>query len=294
MTEAAPQAHGEPATPRSQPKDARELIPDAARSGTRAALLACADTKLLLGYHYGEWTFGAPALEAAIAACSMGQDELGHARQLHGLLDHFYGLKQETLVEDRTGREFADVAFLDRPFGSWADLVAANALVDLGVTLEIAAYRGSSLGAFRRVVDKLVQEEKFHDEHGRAWVVLAAKRSRQSRETLARSIRGALPSVLAFLGPPESDHDRPLLEAGIKTRSAREVRDDFLARVNRLLEEAGFPVGSAAPGGELWPDDETLDWAAWDPDRRRTDPGGPSTELLEHLSGARNVEFRRT
>ena len=66
------------AAPAKGAKGGLELIPEEARDGTRAALLACADTKLLLGYHYGEWTFGAPALEAAIAACSMGQDELGH------------------------------------------------------------------------------------------------------------------------------------------------------------------------------------------------------------------------
>jgi 1,2-phenylacetyl-CoA epoxidase catalytic subunit len=278
----------------AQPKDGRELIPDEARGGTRAALLACADTKLLLGYHYGEWTFGAPALEAAIAACSMGQDELGHARLLHGLLDHFFGLTQEALVEERSGREFANIAFLDRGFDSWAGLVAANALVDLAVTLEIAAYRGSSLGALRRVVDKMIQEERFHDEHGRAWFVLAAGRDATSREAIALAARAALPGVLAFFGPPGSDHDRPLLESGIKDRADDDVRADFLVRVGRLAAEAGFGTDSLAPGGELRGEAGALDWSAWDPDRRRVDPGGPSDELIEHLSGSKNVEFRRT
>lgn len=282
------------AVPQAQPRDGRELIPEPARRGTRAALLACADTKLLLGYHYGEWTFGAPALEAAIAACSMGQDELGHARLLHGLLDHFFGLKQEALVEERTGREFANIAFLDRGFDSWAALVAANAMIDLAVTLEIAAYRGSSLGALRRVVDKMIQEEKFHDQHGRAWFTLAARRDAASREAVARAARGALPAVLAFFGPPTSGHDSSLIESGIKTRPDAEVREDFRTRAATLAEEAGFGAASIAPGGELWGDSDAIDWSAWDPDRRRVDPGGPADELLEHLSGAKNVEFRRT
>ncbi|MFN2431815.1 MAG: Phenylacetic acid catabolic protein [Gemmatimonadota bacterium] len=275
-------------------KQGAELIAEPARRGTRAGLLACADTKLLLGYHYGEWTFGAPALEAAIAACSMGQDELGHARLLHGLLDHFFGLTQEALVEERAGTEWANVAFLDRGFGSWADLVAANALVDLAATLEIAAHRGSSLGALRRVVDKMLQEERFHDEHGRAWFVLAAGRNAESRESVARAVRAALPGVLAFFGEPGSRHDATLLESGVKTRPDDDVREDFLARATRLAAEAGFGAASQRPGGELWPEDAVLDWSRWDPDRRRVDPGGPSNELLEHLSGARNVEFRRT
>ena len=34
----------------------------------RSTLVALSDTKLLLGYHYGEWTFGPPAIEAGIEA----------------------------------------------------------------------------------------------------------------------------------------------------------------------------------------------------------------------------------
>jgi ring-1,2-phenylacetyl-CoA epoxidase subunit PaaC len=275
-------------------KEGRELVAERARRPFKAALLACADTKLLLGYHYGEWTFGAPALEAAIAACSMGQDELGHARLLHGQLDHFFGLTQETLVEERTGKDFASVAFLDRPFGSWADLVVANALVDLAVTLEIGSFRGSSLGALRRVVDKMIQEEKFHDEHGRAWFHLAAARSPESRESIAVATRSALPSVLAFFGDPAAGHDRDLLETGIKTIPDAEVRADFLERLERLVQAAGFPAGAASPGGDLRGEADRIDWRAWDPDRRRVGTTGPSDELLEHLSGARNLEFRRT
>ncbi|HEY7462137.1 MAG TPA: Phenylacetic acid catabolic protein [Gemmatimonadota bacterium] len=277
-----------------QAREGKELVPETARRGFRSSLLACADTKLLLGYHYGEWTFGAPSLEAAIAACSMGQDELGHARLLHGLLDHFFGLTQEALIENRGGGDFASIAFLDRTFGSWADLVAANALVDLAVTLEIAAFRGSSLGALRRVVDKLIQEEKFHDEHARAWFQLASAHSSESRASIAHATRAALPAVLAFFGDPASNHDRELLATGIKTRPDAAVREDFLARLGRLARQAGFAAGAMSPGGELWGETERIDWRAWDADRRRTVSGGPADELLEHLSGAKNVEFRRT
>jgi phenylacetate-CoA oxygenase PaaI subunit len=293
-TEQTPTAGRASAPARSAGREPAEGIPEAAQPGTRAALLACADTKLLLGYHYGEWTFGAPSLEAAIAACSMGQDELGHARLLQGLLDHFFGLSQTALVEERSGREFANVAFLDRPFTSWADLVAANALVDLAVSLEIASFAGSSLGALRRVVDKLLQEEKFHDEHGRAWFLLAAERGPESRERIAAATRAALPTVLAFFGDPGSDHDRHLRAAGIRTRTAAAAREDFLGRLGALAEQAGFGPSAVRAGGELWGEAGAIDWGRWDPARRRADAGGPSDELVEHLSGAHNVEFRRT
>jgi 1,2-phenylacetyl-CoA epoxidase catalytic subunit len=140
----------------------------------------------------------------------------------------------------------------------------------------------------------MLQEEKFHDEHGRAWFVLAAGRNAESRESLARAVRATLPTVLAFFGDPASAHDRPLMEAGVKTRPDGGVREDFLTRLSHLAEEAGFGEAALAPGGELRADAYAIDWTAWDPDRRRIDPGGPSDELLAHISGSKNVEFRRT
>ena len=61
-----------------------------------------------------------------------------------------------------------------------------------------------------------------------------------------------------------------------------------------LAGQAGFGASAVSPGGELWGDARPIDWTAWDPARRRVDPGGPADELVEHLSGAQNVEFRRT
>ena len=56
-------------------------------AGLRQVLMGCADSKLLLGFHYGEWTFGTPELEAAVASCSLAQAELGHVRLLHAVLN---------------------------------------------------------------------------------------------------------------------------------------------------------------------------------------------------------------
>ncbi|MGH2510154.1 MAG: Phenylacetic acid catabolic protein, partial [Ktedonobacteraceae bacterium] len=54
-----------------------------------AVLSSLADNKLAIGRRYAYWCNGAPALEAAVAAAAMTQDELGHARTLYPLLEDF-------------------------------------------------------------------------------------------------------------------------------------------------------------------------------------------------------------
>jgi len=54
-----------------------------------AVLSSLADNKHAIGRRYAYWSNGAPALEAAVAAAAMTQDELGHARTLYPLLEDF-------------------------------------------------------------------------------------------------------------------------------------------------------------------------------------------------------------
>src|SRR3972149_5763036 len=109
-------------------------MPAEGAEGLHHLLWALADTKLLLGYHYGEWTFGTPALEAAIANCSLPQTALGHVRLLHGILKAHLGADPDGRVERRSAREFASVAFLDQDLPDWASVVAATYVVDLAVS----------------------------------------------------------------------------------------------------------------------------------------------------------------
>lgn len=266
---------------------------EAVRPALLSLLRACADTKLLLGYHYLEWTFGSPALEAGIAACAMGQDELGHARLLHGVLQQTFGLDPEQLVEQRSPAEFASASFLDKPLARWPSLVAANALVDLSATLVLESFRGSSFGPIARVVDKMLEEERHHHEHGRGWFGLLVRRGGESREAMISAGREALVSVQELIGPPGGETESALLETGVRTRGAAEVRMRLDEQLADLAEFAGLGEEAVRPGGDLWVDPSGIVWAEWDPVRRRARSGGPDDELLRHLRGTKNVQYRK-
>lgn len=258
------------------------------RDGLRSTIVALSDSKLLLGYHYGEWTFGPPAIEAGIAACSMAQEEFGHGRLLNGILKREFELEVDPLNDTRPPEAFASIAFLDRPFASWADVVAANAVVDQALSLALSSFMNSAWEPMARVVGKMLLEEKFHHAHAEGWVRLMEGRQGAPRDATRASVRRALRDAAAFFGPP--DHDRGLVEEGLKKARDEDLRARLFRRFAGLLDDPGA-VGLVEADG-VWSLAEPLDWAGWDPARRRLDPGGPGQAILDELRGTKNVAFK--
>lgn len=259
-------------------------------SGTpiRSVLVALSDTKLLLGYHYGEWTFGPPAIEAGIAACSMAQEEFGHTRLLNGILKREFGVEIDPLSDDRPPEVFASVAFLDRPLADWGEVVAANAIVDQALSLVLRSFGEGGWEPLARAVPKMLLEEKFHHAHADGWVRLVESGKGAARDSLHASLARAVRDTAAFFGPP--GHDAELVDAGHKAAPDDALRERLLSRTAALLEDPA--AAGLAPKGEGWALAEPLSWAGWDPDRRRLDPGGPDRTMLDELRGTKNVAFK--
>src|SRR5207248_11548878 len=87
-----------------------------------AMLSSLADNKQAVGRRYAYWSNGAPALEAAVAAAGMTQDELGHARTLYPLLEDFTQAEADlSQIEPMTRTLHYHLAFLDQNFAGWSD-----------------------------------------------------------------------------------------------------------------------------------------------------------------------------
>ncbi|MGH7558707.1 MAG: hypothetical protein ACREMD_13195, partial [Gemmatimonadota bacterium] len=69
-----------------------------------------------------------------------------------------------------------------------------------------------------------------------------------------------------------------------------ELRARLFRRVASLLDDPSA-VGLVERDG-VWSLAEPLDWAGWDPVRRRLDPGGPEQAILDELRGTKNVAFK--
>jgi phenylacetate-CoA oxygenase PaaI subunit len=269
-----------------------EGMSDACKNALRNLLIALADTKLLLGYHYGEWTFGPPALEAAIACCSLGQAELGHVRLLHGILNTHFGDDPDKLMETRKSEEFANIAYLDHELKDWSEFVAANYVVDLALTALLYSMKESSFQPLHMSLEKMIQEERYHIHHGQGWFRTLAQKSDATRKALESNAQKALVTVVEWFGPAGSEDDLVLLENGIKSYTNETVVNNFLSEVGCLAETLKVDLAMTKDNKNHWRLKNPLRWNGWNAQTRRIQPSGPDEQILYHLRGSKNEMFK--
>lgn len=201
-------------------------------TSTISLVAQLAETKLFLGTHYAEWCTGAPTLEAAVAAASMAQDEIGHARSLYPLLEELMGRPSETDL-GMSDRALSTHAF-DAPFESWLDFVASNVFTDTALTIVFEAAAHSALEPLGQRARRIVQEERMHWLHAEGWTRRLAGSGRDMKQAFEISL--AAVSSRPFRVFERAVHD--LVEASILDTDAEGLRDRFMQRVGALLHSS--------------------------------------------------------
>src|SRR5215475_8637086 len=177
-----------------------------------AVLSSLADNKQAIGRRYAYWCNGAPALEAAVAAAAMTQDELGHARTLYPLL-----------------------AYLDHDFQGWSDFVATNFLLDTALTTFFEAAENSNYEPLRQRARKIVQEERIHEIFADGWVRRLAKAGGAVRATLVASLNRLWTETLCWFGPNDDPNMQQLYREGIIDATPDELRSRYLQKIMPAL-----------------------------------------------------------
>jgi len=252
-------------------------LPTETRAGVRDLILVLADTKRLLGMRFGNWILGAPELEAGIACASMAQDEWGHARLLYSLLKDF-GDDVDRLEHGREADAYRNMAALDSEPQSWPALVAVNALVDAGLTIQLESHAASSYVPLRQRVQKLIEEEAFHSAHGVAWLRRIATAGPDAQAAMRAAIEAVTPAVLHWFGP-DSARATALRNDGIADATGSDLRVRFLNRVQPLLDLTG-----AKPAAQL-------DFSSFDEASRRTQGTAPDPNTIRQIRGDKNRAF---
>jgi phenylacetate-CoA oxygenase PaaI subunit len=236
-----------------------------------AILSSLADNKQAIGRRYAYWCNGAPALEAAVAAAAMTQDELGHARTLYPLLDNFTQAEADPAqVEPETRTLHYHVRFLDSDFQGWSDFVATNFLLDTALTTFFEAAQDSSYEPLRQRSRKIIQEERLHWMHGEGWVRRLANAGGAVRAALVNSLMNLWNETLCWFGPNDDPPMQQLYQEGIIDAMPDELRSRFLAKVVPTLSSVSIdtPVTFNA-ATKRWNPGSPLPWAKWDATGRR-------------------------
>ena len=236
-------------------------------------ILSLADTKRLLGIRYSDWLLGSPSIETGIAASSMAQDEWGHARLLYAMLKRL-GFDPFEVEHTRPADRYYSAPALDRPFGDWADFVAAVVVVDGALSVALESFSGGNFALARSRVPKMLAEEEYHRQFGTAWFARLASAGGEGAARLDAAARAVLPSTLAWLLPGDDVYAE--LVADGRVLPGEQVRERVRIRLGNTLGAAGIALDDIEP-----------DQGGWDAERRRG-PGAPGEEAVERARGDRN------
>jgi len=236
-----------------------------------AILSSLADNKQAIGRRYAYWSNGAPALEAAVAAAAMTQDELGHARTLYPLLDNFVQAEADpSQVEPETRTLHYALAYLDNDFQGWSDFVATNFLLDTALTTFFEAAQQSSYEPLRQRARKIVQEERIHEMNGEAWVRRLAKAGGAVRAAIAASLDRLWVETFCWFGPNDDPAMQQLYREGIIDATPDELRSRYLKKIMPTLSSLDLDVPvSFNAATKQWELKQSLPWAKWDAVGRR-------------------------
>src|SRR5258708_40234134 len=208
-----------------------------------AVLSSLADNKQVIGRRYAYWCNGAPALEAAVAAAAMTQDELGHARTLYPLLEDFSQARADpSQVAPITRTLHYHLAFLDHDFRGWSDFVTTNFLLDNALTTFFEAAQDSSYEPLRQRSRKIVQEERIHAMHAEGWVRRLAKAGGAVRSTLVASLNRLWDETLCWFGADADANMQRIYRDNIINALPIQLRSLYLQKVMPTLNSLEIDV----------------------------------------------------
>ena len=206
-----------------------------------AELFRLADDEYVLAERYTEWQIFAPTPESDLALANIAQDEFGHARLWYDLLEDEYGYDEPDLLWERDPSDFvhSTLVELETPEGDWADTVVRGYLYDVAERLRLDALADSSFEPIADRVPKVRDEEDYHREHAQSWLDRLTE-SADSRERVQAAVDRLFPHAMTLFAA--TAHEDEIVDAGVRTRSLSELREDWLDEVVPYLESLGVEV----------------------------------------------------
>ncbi|HVY49737.1 MAG TPA: Phenylacetic acid catabolic protein [Minicystis sp.] len=139
---------------------------------------------------------------------------------------------------------------------SWYELAMAQFLYDRGGFWQLKEYEDCSFLPYRKVIHKIIKEEKGHQALGERIVVELTRTGRFEAEKQGTFEKWLRQGLLSF-GRPGTDGARYAIEVGLKKRDPALVMQDFVDDIKPAVKACGlaFPpmdrIGIVEPAGGL-------------------------------------------
>jgi ring-1,2-phenylacetyl-CoA epoxidase subunit PaaC len=207
----------------------------------RDVLLALADDEICMGHWYATWIGLAPFLEEDLAATSIGQDELGHARALYALLDPGHDgddIRLDALVYGRPPEAYRCAWLVEDPCPTWEELFVRHLLYDEAEAVRWQSLRASSLPGLGSLAERALVEEAYHTRHARSLFGRLAQGGPEARGRMEAALARLVPLAAELFEPTE--HEPAALAAGVLGASSAEQYGAWRAQLDGLAEGAGL------------------------------------------------------
>ncbi len=232
-----------------------------------------------------EWVPRAPTLYRKLAITAKVQDEVGHGQLLIRVAEDLmrpWGKNREDIMGDLfTGRlKYHNVFHMATP--TWADAGVIGWLVDGAAVITQGMSLSCSYAPYARALQRIVEEEGFHIQHGESICMALAEGTPMQRAMLQDALNRWWPALLMFFGPPEknqlSTHQLRNIRYRIRSKTNEELRQRFFSKyVHRI-----WSLGLTIPDPTLYQDPVTKEWTYAQPDweefRQIVNNRGPRSE----------------
>ncbi len=215
-----------------------------------------ADSEFAGGQRVSENMRFAPRPEEAYRLAKKVMEEMGHGRYCWEILEPLgvdVNKRVQHLVQNPDNPDPKVVRVINgfrkenwsRFFECWADVAMFSTVVTPAAVAFLGQYRESSYLPWRRMSERIWQEEKGHLAFG----VWAARRviefdGEEGMEKLQQAVPKFLAMGLGFSGRPldESEHFARYMEYGLKNRTSQQLQEEYLEIVSSRLTELGLTL----------------------------------------------------
>lgn len=218
----------------------RDDLTDEQRAALEELLFRLADDEYVHAERATEWQIYAPTLESDLALANVAQDEFGHARLWFDLLGEL-GYSEAEYLWERPVDDWTHSTLVERPFpdGGWGNAVVRGYLYDVAERIRLEALLDTSYAPLADRVGKALDEETYHREHAENWLERLAD-DPEGATRLQTAVDDLFTHALSLFAA--GDHEATIREAGFRTASLAEMREEWLDTVIPRLEGLGLDV----------------------------------------------------
>jgi ring-1,2-phenylacetyl-CoA epoxidase subunit PaaA len=216
-----------------------------------------------------EWVPRAPTLYRKLAITAKVQDEVGHGQLLIRVAEDLmrpWGKTRDDIMDDLfAGRlKYHNVFHMQTP--TWADAGIIGWLVDGAAVITQGMSLSCSYAPYARALQRIVEEEGFHIQHGESICLALAEGTPLQRQMLQDALTRWWPALLMFFGPPEkselSTNQLRNLRYRIRSKTNEELRQRFFSKYVHRIRSLGLQI----PDATLEQDAVTNEWRYQQPD----------------------------